>query len=407
MEKDILSGSFHLSSLQILSLGNFPSMAEGILDKIFHLSSLVKLYLTKCKLKEEGIPSDIRNLSPLQQLSLHDCNLMEGKILNHICHLTSLEELYLGWNHFSSIPAGISRLSNLKALDLSHCKNLQQIPELPSSLRFLDAHCSDGISSSPSLLPSHSMVNCFKSRIESSLRIGMKMVTCGDLLYAVFMLHLPMNLSMNQEFKFISSYSWFWGNGISIVIPRSSGILEWLTNQNMGRHEVTIELPPNWYKNDDLWGFALYCVSVAPAYESQNLEFRCELTIKGNNQKYLFELFCVCVKYVVSDMQWLIYYPKLAIEKDYHTDKWRHFEVSFYHIISDVKVKECGIRLVYRADYEQKHPIMAQGSTSHGNFGEHGSVREDTNSKAHNKRNPTEQSPGDESHHKRFRETQD
>ncbi|CBI39262.3 unnamed protein product, partial [Vitis vinifera] len=163
---ELTSSIRHLNGLEELDLRNFPSVAEGILDKIFHLSSLVKLSLTKCKPTEEGIPGDIWNLSPLQQLSLRDCNLMEGKILNHICHLTSLEELYLGWNHFSSIPAGISRLSNLKALDLSHCKNLQQIPELPSSLRFLDAHCSDGISSSPSLLPIHSMVNCFKSEIE-------------------------------------------------------------------------------------------------------------------------------------------------------------------------------------------------------------------------------------------------
>ncbi|KAL6316357.1 hypothetical protein AAG906_017994 [Vitis piasezkii] len=393
MEEDILSGSFYVSSLEILSLGNFPSVAEGILDKIFHLSSLVKLSLTKCKLKEEGIPSDIRNLSPLQQLSLHDCNLMEGKILNHICHLTSLEELYLGWNHFSSIPAGISRLSNLKALDLSHCKNLQQIPELPSSLRFLDAHCSDGISSSPSLLPIHSMR------------------------------------------EVINSYSSFFGNGISIVIPRSSGILEWITCQNMGRHEVTIKLPPNWYKNDDLWGFALYCV--APAYESEDesqyesgliyededededdaehedeeARFYCGLTIEGNNQSEdvdYFVLYSRCVKYDVSDMQWVICYPKLAIEKSYHTNQWTHFKASFY----GAQVEECGIRLVYTEDYEQKQPTMAQGSTSHGNFGDHGLEREallllDTNSKAHNKRNPTEQSLGEESHHKRFRETQD
>ncbi|XP_034675407.1 disease resistance protein RPV1-like [Vitis riparia] len=397
MEKDILSGSFHLSSLQILSLGNFPSMAEGILDKIFHLSSLVKLSLTKCKLKEEGIPSDIRNLSPLQQLSLRDCNLTEGKILNHICHLTSLEELYLGWNHFSSIPAGIRRLSNLKALDLSHCKNLQQIPELPSSLRFLDAHCSDGISSSPWLLPIiHSMVNCFKSEIE----VGVV----------------------------INRYSSFLGNGIGIVIPRSSGILEWITNRNMGRNEVTIELPPNWYENGDLWGFALCCVYVAPAYESQyesghiseddseldgEPEFHCDLRIKGNNQsEYLgsFYLCSRCVKYDVSDMQWVICYPKLAIEKSYHTNQWTRIEASFYGY--DAQVKECRIRLVYTVDYEQKHPTMAQRSTSHGNFGDHGLEREallllDTNSKAHNKRNPTEQSLGEESHHKRFRETQD
>ena len=50
---------------------------------------------------------------------------------------------------------------------------------------------------------------------------------------------------------------------------------------------------------------------------------------------------------------------------------------------------------------------MAQDSSSHGSFGEHGSATEDTNSKAHNKRNPTEQSRWEESHHKRFRGTQD
>ncbi|XP_034679886.1 disease resistance protein RPV1-like [Vitis riparia] len=390
MEEHILSGSFHLSSLQILSLGSFPRVVEGFLDDIFHLSSLVELYLTKCKPKEEGIPSDIWNLSPLQKLSPRDCNLMEGKILKHICHLTSLEVLHLGWNHFSSIPAGRSRLSNLKALDLSDCKNLLQLPELPSSLRVLDAHCSDGISSSPSLLPIHSMVNCFKSEIEDR--------------------------------KVINHYSYFSGNGIGIFIPRSSGILEWITYRNMGRDEVTIELPPNWYENDDLWGFALCCVYVAPAYESQyesgliseddsELEdeepvFCCELTIEGNNQLEnvgFFSFFSPCVPSDVSDMQWVICYPKLAIKKSYHTNQWTHFKASF----GGAQVEECGIRLVYRKDYEQKHPTMAQGSTSHGNFGEHGSVREDTDSKAHNKRNPTEQSPREESHHKRSRETQD
>ncbi|XP_034675409.1 disease resistance protein RPV1-like [Vitis riparia] len=313
---------------------------------------------------------------------------MEGKILNHICHLTSLEELYLGWNHFSSIPAGISRLSNLKALDLSHCKNLQQIPELPSSLRFLDAHCSDSISSSPSLLPILSMVNCFKSEIEGR--------------------------------KVINRYSIFYGNGIGIVIPRSSGILEWITYRNMGRNKITIELPPNWYENDDLWGFALCCVYVTLAYKSPDEpdpisedyielmpRFYCNLTIEGNNQLELvgcFSFISRCVQSVLCDvsvMQWVICYPKLAIEKSYHTNQWTHFNASFYGAL----VEECGIRLVYREDYEQKHPTMAQGSTSHGNFGEHGSVREDTNSKAHNKRNPNRAQ--ERSVTKRFRETQD
>ena len=165
MKREVLSDSFHLSSLQILSPRNFHLMKGGILGDIFHLSSLVNLSLRNCKLMEDRIPGDIWNLPSLLKLSLSNCNLTEGEILNHICHLSSLEELYLDQNHFRSIPAGISQLSNLKGLSLSHCKNLLQILELPTSLRFLDAHCSHGISSSPSFLPIHSMVNCFKSEL--------------------------------------------------------------------------------------------------------------------------------------------------------------------------------------------------------------------------------------------------
>uniref|UniRef100_F6I464 Disease resistance protein n=1 Tax=Vitis vinifera TaxID=29760 RepID=F6I464_VITVI len=119
----------------------------------------------KSKDDDVGIPHDIRNLSSLLSLSLSNCNLMEGEILNHIWQLSSLEKLSLDRNHFSSLPAGISQLSNLKGLKLSHCKNLLQIPELPSSVQFLDAHWSDGISSRPSVPPIRSLINCFKSEL--------------------------------------------------------------------------------------------------------------------------------------------------------------------------------------------------------------------------------------------------
>ncbi|RVW62899.1 hypothetical protein CK203_059762 [Vitis vinifera] len=142
---------------------------------------------------------------------------MEGDIPNHIWHLSSLEELYLDGNHFSSLPTGISRLTNLRVLDLSHCKNLQQIPELPSSLRFLDVHCSDGISSNPPPLPIHAMVNYCKPEI-----------------------WVPWVHACHTSCI---------GNGISIVIP-ISGILEWIRYQSMGGHKVTIELPLNWYENN-------------------------------------------------------------------------------------------------------------------------------------------------------------
>ena len=138
-------------------------MENVIEDSSYHQRE--ELSLSECNLMEVGTLHYVWNLSSLLRLYLRNCNLMEGEIPNHIWHLSSLEELYLDGNHFSSLPAGINRLTNLRVLDLSHCKNLQQIPELPSSLRFLDAHCSGGISSSPSPLPIHSMVNCFKPEI--------------------------------------------------------------------------------------------------------------------------------------------------------------------------------------------------------------------------------------------------
>ena len=119
-----------------------------------------------CKVMEVEILNLIFHLSSLEMLDLSNCNLMEGEIPSDISHLSSLEELYLYGNHFSSIPTGINQLSRLVGLDLSHCKKLLQIPELPSSLRLLHAHSSPGTLSSPSFLPLHSLVNCFKSAIQ-------------------------------------------------------------------------------------------------------------------------------------------------------------------------------------------------------------------------------------------------
>ena len=121
-----------------------------------------------------------------------------------------------------------------------------------------------------------------------------------------------------QKRKIPVGDSLFGGHGISIVIPRSSGILEWIGYQSTGSDEVIIELPPNWCENNDLLGFALCCVYVSlddkfnyqyedpSAHESQNesahtsenepnngsgceseneelLEFYCNLSIRENN----------------------------------------------------------------------------------------------------------------------------
>ncbi|KAJ9676226.1 hypothetical protein PVL29_024964 [Vitis rotundifolia] len=387
VKREIPSDSFYRSSLEVSSVGDFNLMEIGI----------------------QGILSDIWNMSSLVELSLNNCNLKEGEILNRICHLSSLEELSLDGSHFCSIPTGITRLSNLRALNLSrskklqeipelplslrrlklsHCKKLQAIPELPSSLQLLDMHCTYGISS----LSIHSLVNCFKSKLIQEPQISLGASDFGR----------------------------------SIVIPRSSGILEGTRNQSMGSNEVRIELPQNWYENNELLGFALcYCVPVTSEFElycmlaiganyQSKVEFECgshwskgiQIVIPGNNgipkwisqqkkgAQITIELPMDCLKCKLNfhghryefldDLPskfksmdglsskfwpigglsfrsshschhngdelngvWVAYYPEVAIPNQYKSNKWRHLKASFCGYLGSQQVKECGFHHIY------------------------------------------------------------
>ena len=75
----------------------------------------------------------------IKDLDLSDCNLMEGMMDNKLCHLDCLEVLNLSRNNMVSIPADISGLSMLRDLLVRQCEQLQEIPNLPPSIKLLDA----------------------------------------------------------------------------------------------------------------------------------------------------------------------------------------------------------------------------------------------------------------------------
>lgn len=116
---------------------------------------------------EKAICSDSWSLCWLEELDLSYCNLKEGGIAREVFHLPPLQVLNLSGNNFCKIPPNIGKCSKLRILKMSHCKLLLEIPELPSSLREIDAH------GCPLLLPLqrqtqllHSLLNCFKSDIQ-------------------------------------------------------------------------------------------------------------------------------------------------------------------------------------------------------------------------------------------------
>ena len=210
-------------------------------------------------------------------------------------------------------------------------------------------------------------------------------------------------------------YSSFNDPRTSICIPRSCGILEGISDQSRGNY---LELPLNWYENKDLLGFAIFFGYVESVFKGCSFY----LTIKGNGKQEHLGSFSLLSKrwfdYDISDLASIVCFPEATIKGEYHSSQWTHLVASFYRVAG---VEGFGIHLIYAKDYVQMHPSIEQANSSHGNSSingtrqffsrgnsrNHGSPTEDDYNKAHNKRSPIEQSPIDESHHKRFRGTQD
>ncbi|CBI17019.3 unnamed protein product, partial [Vitis vinifera] len=88
------------------------------------------------------------------------------------------------------MPAGINILSELRVLNLNHCQKLLQIPELPSSLRFLDIHSCTSLETltSPSSLVPSCLFKCFKSTIQVMIFMAFNhfFFLCPDMRFTLY-----------------------------------------------------------------------------------------------------------------------------------------------------------------------------------------------------------------------------
>ncbi|KAL6316879.1 hypothetical protein AAG906_022891 [Vitis piasezkii] len=147
----------HLT-LSETAIKEFPSTIQ-------HLKQLKLLYVGGCS-RLEKFPKNLEILKDsLANLDLSNSNLMDGAIPNDVWRLSLLEHLKLSGNNFRHIPAGITQLRKLRYLKISHCKMLQGIPELPLSLKCIEAHDCTSLESlsSPSSLLWSSLLQWFKS----------------------------------------------------------------------------------------------------------------------------------------------------------------------------------------------------------------------------------------------------
>ncbi|VVB10066.1 unnamed protein product [Arabis nemorensis] len=133
-----------LQRLIVLNLKDCKRL-RAVPECLGKLKALQELVLSGCS-NLESFPITIENLKCLQILLLDGTKITDmPQILqfnsSKVEDLSSLRRLCLsGSDMISNLQIDISRLHQLKNLDLKHCKNLTSIPLLPPNLEILDAH---------------------------------------------------------------------------------------------------------------------------------------------------------------------------------------------------------------------------------------------------------------------------
>ena len=124
--RELPSSFSSLRNLEILSFEGCkgPPSASWLLPRIFNSTGFIL--------------HNLSGLCSLRLLDLSDCNLSNETNLGSLGFISSLERLLLGGNSFVTLP-NISRLSHLKFLGLRNCKSLQELPDLPTNIFYVDA----------------------------------------------------------------------------------------------------------------------------------------------------------------------------------------------------------------------------------------------------------------------------
>ena len=252
-----------LIALTLLNLKHCKNL-KCLPSNMDSLRSLKKLVLSGCS-KLANLPENLGKINCLKELDLSGMSRHErpygglsGKKLlesdfsmrfNGIGGLSSLEYLTLSRNNFATLPASISQLSKLETLDLSYCYELQLLPVLPSTVRYINAQCCGDesiwevgfyllnlylwvISLSLSLIVEYIIIFFFWVQRLRSRKTGNEISTKRK------------EAGYGTEFQIIVRTDMF-----SCCFP------SWFTYQRLG-NSIRIELPSNWC-NSRVMGFAL------------------------------------------------------------------------------------------------------------------------------------------------------
>ncbi|XP_049409351.1 TMV resistance protein N-like isoform X3 [Solanum stenotomum] len=248
-----------LTQLEELYAGN--TAIWQLPDSLLNLSKLKVLSLRRSrKVKRQTGGSlmlppfwESHDLRELKSLDLSGCNLSDNQT-GALMNFPSLLELNLSRNKFISLPDVISRLSQLRYLNITQCQELKKLPKLPPSVEELYAE--DFLAKqSIAMLQRYHRLNLvsftnysFDQQSYTEESNGSSVL--DEILYSF--------LSRNMDYVVHPSLNSDYRVTCSIVFP-GCVIPMWFKHQSV-EEKILFELPINWY-NDKFKGFAICCVT--------------------------------------------------------------------------------------------------------------------------------------------------
>ncbi|WMV53180.1 hypothetical protein MTR67_046565 [Solanum verrucosum] len=333
-----------LSSLEDLYLqgNNFEHLPQSIAQ----LGSLRSLDLSECRRLKEFLGVNVaKGLRSLYILKLSNCNLIDGGLPQDIGCLSSLEKLYLNGNNFEHLPQSIAQLGALRSLDLSECKRLTHLPELPPELYALHADCHMALKSI------HNLV----TKKKNSQRLIFTPLSYGaynDLIYNSFAHALFQNISSLQHD--ISASHSLSLREFTIKHPGKK-ILSWFHHRGMDK-SVSVNLPDNWYVSDNFLGFAA-------CYSGSIIDTKAYLIPSCNQMSWMIQNLSLSDRSTL-DTESTVHFFFVPLASLWDTSKANGKTPNDYGIIGltfSGHRKDYGLHLLYKDELEHEALLQMRG----------------------------------------------
>ncbi|XP_030932944.1 disease resistance protein RPP2B-like isoform X2 [Quercus lobata] len=331
----------HLKNLKVLSLYG----CVGLSSKSFSKLLSFPLMQQKRNLDSMGmLECCLQGLWSLTKLDLSYCNIRT--IPDVLGSLSSLEVLNLKGNNFVCLPESIIQLSNLGALYLGGCTQLQMLPKLPLNMNFINA---TGCTSLETLSlgleydfwPNICLFNCAKLIYNQGK---------GDLLSTILRHYIIKGCYNPNRFTFLA-------------IPGSE-IPNWFKHQKVGA-SVNLQVPSHLLLSSKFMGIALCAVYIFRQHHPLHQlhiknycthELYCSIKANGYQSPGLWLPLSEEFGKIESYHLLQEYYPSTRFESHWKevldANEFLQIEVTFETEGPGLEVTKCGAHLIFEQDIE-------------------------------------------------------